>query len=153
MYINKHKGFTFMELMIIIAIIGIMLSVALPSFNAYISSFRQKEAEFNHQTIIYSMREWSINNKNKNAIPGSFTVTNSQGKSIADYLRQYNPEFHQKFFVNTTPSVDNVVKNDNFNYSITDGILVTTLTTFGNTRILRYNPVGSRTDISDLVVR
>lgn len=40
----KLRGFTLVELMVVIAIVGIMASVALPSFNASIAAMRAKNA-------------------------------------------------------------------------------------------------------------
>jgi type IV pilus assembly protein PilA len=39
----KHQGFTLLELMMVIAIIGILASIALPSYQSYV--YRAKAAE------------------------------------------------------------------------------------------------------------
>ena len=44
---KQHKGFTLLELMITIAIIGIVASIAIPSYTGYMTTARLAEAKNN----------------------------------------------------------------------------------------------------------
>lgn len=44
---NKQAGFSLVELMVVVAIIGILASVAIPSVNKYMAKARQSEAKTN----------------------------------------------------------------------------------------------------------
>jgi len=41
----KHKGFTLIELMIVVAVIGILASIALPSYEDYVKRARRADAK------------------------------------------------------------------------------------------------------------
>ena len=49
--LRKHKGFTLIELMIVVAIIGILAAVAVPAFLKYIRDSKTSEAEENLKSI------------------------------------------------------------------------------------------------------
>lgn len=48
---NKQEGFTLIELMIVVAIIGILAAIAIPNFLTYQMKSRQSEAKTNLQAI------------------------------------------------------------------------------------------------------
>ena len=49
--LNKRKGFTLIELMIVVAIIGILAAVAVPGFMKYIKDSKTSEAKVNIKAI------------------------------------------------------------------------------------------------------
>src|SRR5262245_63501809 len=49
--LRGHKGFTLIELMIVVAIIGILAAIAIPNFLQYQMKSRQSEAKTNLQAI------------------------------------------------------------------------------------------------------
>lgn len=89
-------GFSSLELVVVIGIIGILIMVSLPQIEAYSRSVTISESKHNYHTIVYCIREWSLGNDDNRIVPGNFTVQNSQGNSVIDYLREYNIEYYNK---------------------------------------------------------
>jgi len=53
---GQHRGFTLIELMIVVAIIGVLASVAIPSFVRFQARARQSEVNTNLKSLYTSMR-------------------------------------------------------------------------------------------------
>ncbi|MDO5095502.1 MAG: type II secretion system protein [Peptostreptococcaceae bacterium] len=156
---KRKRAFTSIELIAVLAIMGIILLIAMPKMSIYIETSEQTQVKYNHQTLIYCMREWSLNNKNKNIIPASFTVKNSQGKTLVDYLQYYNNELYKDIFEGkiTAPVVKEIT-NGKVRYSVSGGILkseylvknkVTSVTT---AYTWTYNPVSAKSDLTGLTI-
>ena len=60
--INKNKGFTLIELMIVIAIIGILAAIAIPQFNAYRSRAFNAAAQADIHNICITQEAYYIDN-------------------------------------------------------------------------------------------
>ena len=52
--LRKHQGFTLIELMIVVAVIGILASIAYPSYREYVAKSRRAEAK----TVLLSAQQW-----------------------------------------------------------------------------------------------
>jgi type IV pilus assembly protein PilA len=55
---NNSKGFTLIELMIVIAIIGILAAIAIPNFIAYRNKAFCSEAEKDANTVAGAIADW-----------------------------------------------------------------------------------------------
>ena len=60
--VNKQKGFTLVELLIAVAIIGILASIALPSYQNYVRTSKRAEAKSDILKIQLGMERWRANN-------------------------------------------------------------------------------------------
>jgi len=58
----KHSGFTLIELMITVAIIGILAGIAYPSYSSYILKSRRADAKAGLVTLQMAQEKYRVNN-------------------------------------------------------------------------------------------
>jgi len=81
MIIKKHSGFTLIELMIVVAIIGILGAIAYPS---YIDSVRKGKRSDAHEALTLAMQKQEVFFAN-NARYGTLAELNLDGNSSEGY--------------------------------------------------------------------
>lgn len=87
---RKNRGFTLVELLITVAVVGVLTSIALPSFNTFIAGQRIKTASFDvMSTLILTRSEAIKRNANVTASPtggnwkNGWTITAADGTVIS----------------------------------------------------------------------
>jgi len=60
--VRKSKGFTLVELMIVVAIIGILAAIAIPNFNTFTTKAKQSEVKVNMGGIYTSQISYFVEN-------------------------------------------------------------------------------------------
>lgn len=60
---QQDKGFTLIELMIVIAIIGILAAIAIPNYRSYVMKSRRAAAQTEMMTIANKEQEYFLNTK------------------------------------------------------------------------------------------
>jgi type IV pilus assembly protein PilE len=64
---QNHKGFTLIEVMVVIVIIGILASIAWPNYQEYIRGARRAEAQSDMLKIQLGLEKWRANNSSYTA--------------------------------------------------------------------------------------
>ncbi|MGZ8157572.1 MAG: type IV pilin protein [Methylobacter sp.] len=61
---TKIRGFTLLELMIAVAIVGLLAAIAVPSYRAYITAGKRAEAQGALVAFANAMEQWRLQNGN-----------------------------------------------------------------------------------------
>ena len=72
---NKEKGFTLIELMIVVAILGILAAIAIPNFMRFQAKSRQSEAKTNLGAIGTTAESYRAENDSYDVTPAAAAVT------------------------------------------------------------------------------
>jgi type IV pilus assembly protein PilA len=80
---RTDEGFTLVELMVVVLIIGILIAIAIPVFNAAKANAQKKSCYANQRTLEGAAQTYQAN---AGALPGAATV-NSSSWAVPTYVK------------------------------------------------------------------
>lgn len=81
---RKDEGFTLVELMVVVLIIGILVAIAIPVFNAASASARRSACISNLRTLDGAVEQWKAADPAHD--PGAWDIADAKD-ALADYVQ------------------------------------------------------------------
>jgi type IV pilus assembly protein PilE len=125
-HINRSNGFTLMEIMIVVVILGILAGIAIPAYQTYVERSRRVDATTELMRIAAAQEKFYLQN-NTYANEGDLATFIKGGTATTDLETQYGyygitvsgingastaTAFQQGFVVTATPAADSLQIND-----------------------------------------
>lgn len=78
---NNKKGFTLVELMVVVVIIGILTAIAIPVYNSVTENAKRSACQANQRTISSALVQWAAEKDIPSGELPTFTIANGTGTS------------------------------------------------------------------------
>lgn len=86
-FLRNEKGFTLIELMVVILIIGILVAIAVPIFNQARASAWQRTCQANLRTMDGALQTWAADNPGTNYPQTQAAVLDANSTLIPNYIK------------------------------------------------------------------
>ena len=112
-----QKGFTLIELMIVVAIIGILAAIAIPNFIKFQARSKQSEAKANLKALFTAEKAFMQEKDRYSALVGEMGFSPERNNRYAYYLSGTHTLDNRTGTTATTSTTANGISVDTFKYS------------------------------------
>jgi type IV pilus assembly protein PilE len=125
---QKAKGFTLIELMIVVAVIAILSTIGIPAYNDYVTRGKLVDATSKLADMRIQLEQYYQDNRNYNSTPTSCGVTMPTSKYFTFSCKTGSSGDDQSYKITATGTINKT----NFTYTIDETNTKTSTTGWGN---------------------